>query len=39
MTQEEFIQRTGIRPCDELWNEIHAVYRVWYGRSDLLQGL
>lgn len=26
MTQEEFTQRTGIRPCDELWNEIHALY-------------
>lgn len=26
MTREEFTQRTGIRPCDELWNEIHALY-------------
>lgn len=26
MTQQEFTQRTGIRPCDELWNEIHALY-------------
>ena len=28
MTQQEFTQRTGIRPCDELWNEIHALYVV-----------
>lgn len=28
MTREEFVQRTGIRPCDELWNEIHALYVV-----------
>lgn len=26
MTQQEFTQRTGIRPCDGLWNEIHALY-------------
>lgn len=26
MTREEFTQRTGIRPCDGLWNEIHALY-------------
>lgn len=26
MTREEFTQRTGIRPCDELWNEIYALY-------------
>lgn len=26
MTREEFTQRTGIRTCDELWNEIHALY-------------
>lgn len=26
MTREEFTQRTGILPCDELWNEIHALY-------------
>lgn len=25
MTQQEFTQRTGIRPCDG-WNEIHALY-------------
>ena len=28
MTREEFSQRTGIRPCGELWNEIHALYVV-----------
>lgn len=26
MTQQEFTQRTGIRPSDKLWNEIHALY-------------
>ena len=26
MTREEFTQRTGIRPSDKLWNEIHALY-------------
>ena len=26
MTREEFTQRTGIRPSDGLWNEIHALY-------------
>lgn len=28
MTREEFTQRTGIRPSDGLWNEIHALYVV-----------
>ena len=28
MTREEFTQRTGIHPCDGLWNEIHALYVV-----------
>lgn len=28
MTREEFTQKTGIRPGDGLWDEIHALYVV-----------